>query len=231
MRTAIIIPAYNEEQSIAEVIAGIRSQSADEIIVVNDASEDKTEEIALGSGATVINLCTNLGAWGAMQAGIRYAREKGYKEVLTMDADGQHLPETIALLKKTTPEADVVIGSCVSRASSLRKIAWHYFRLVANLPIEDLTSGLRLYRGQALDVLIARRATLLDYQDVGLLLLLRAEGLNIVEVNVPMALRVGGKSRIFSSWLRVLSYMATTSLICISKMLQYKRKGKKVVNG
>lgn len=231
MKTAIIIPAYNEEASIADVIKGIREQSNDTIVVINDGSTDATEHVAKGAGAFVIDLCTNIGAWGAMQTGIRYVMKLGYQQVITMDADGQHLPESIDVLKRFEPCADVVIGSCVDRGSSMRKVAWRYFRFLARLPFEDLTSGLRLYRKNSLAVLVHRRATLLDYQDVGLLLLLRAERLNIAEVNVPMELRVGGKSRIFSSWLKVLSYMATTTLICLSKMLHYNKTEKRTLNG
>lgn len=223
MKTAVIIPAYNEGAVIAEVVRDVRKHTTAHVVVVDDCSCDETASVAKNAGAHVLSLCTNIGAWGAMQAGIRYACKLGYEQVVTMDGDGQHLAECLAVMETCEPEVDVVIGSCISRGSSARRMAWRYFRWLANLPIEDLTSGLRLYRKRALDVLIHRKATLLDYQDVGLLMLLRAEGMRFAEVNVAMRSRSNGKSRIFSSWWQVFSYMGSTTLICVSKMLQYDK--------
>lgn len=216
---AIIIPAYNEASSIAAVLDDIKHSGVKaRTLVVDDNSSDRTAEIATESGAEVLRLCTNTGAWGAMQAGIRYAVWQGYTQVVTLDGDGQHLAESVSILLNAEPGADVVIGSCVSRGSNARKLAWHYFRSMTRLPVDDLTSGLRLYRTRALAHLISRRATLLDYQDIGLLLLLRSSGLSFAEVNVQMRQREIGKSRIFSSWFRVIQYMGTTTLICLAKL-------------
>ena len=85
------------------------------------------------------------------------------------------------------------------------------------LEVTDLTSGFRCYRGDALRVLASSEATLLDYQDVGTLLMLRRAGLQVVEVPVRMNERVAGASRIFGSWLKVARYMAITTLLCLSR--------------
>ena len=100
---------------------------------------------------------------------------------------------------------------------ALRRIAWHWFRLLTGLNVTDLTSGFRCYRGDALRVLASSEATLLDYQDVGTLLMLRRAGLSVVEVPVRMNERVAGASRIFGSWLKVARYMAITTLLCLSR--------------
>ncbi|WP_404401807.1 glycosyltransferase family 2 protein [Idiomarina seosinensis] len=217
--TLIVIPAYNEQQTLAGVLNQLAEKGYDEVLVVDDHSTDSTAELARQHGARVISLCINIGAWGAMQAGVRYALQKGYSAVITMDADGQHLPETLKQLLEQQQQADVVIGRCVERASPARRLAWRYFRWLANLPVEDLTSGLRLYNEEAMQLIASREASLLDYQDVGLLVLLRNHGATFFEVDVPMNTREHGESRIFSSWWRVFSYMATTSIICLSKLL------------
>jgi hypothetical protein len=83
--------------------------------------------------------------------------------------------------------------------------------------LRDLTSGFRLYNAEAMQVLASREATLLDYQDLGALLLVRRAGLRIVEVPVSMNLRAVGKSRIFNSWFSVAKYMAATTLLCLAR--------------
>lgn len=221
--TLVVIPAFNEEQTLGPMLDWIDRHSQLTVLVVNDQSTDRTAEVAREHGALVISHCTNLGAWGAMQTGIRYAVSHGFNAVVTMDADGQHLPETLPTLLEQRDEADVIIGCCVERVSGSRRLAWRYFRWLTKLPVEDLTSGLRLYGAQAMHVLASRQATLLDYQDVGLLIMLRNKGLNFAEVDVPMNTREHGESRIFSSWWQVFSYMATTSIICFSKLLGGKR--------
>ena len=217
---AIVIPARDEAATIGSVLEILNRQIDDtcHVIVVDDHSGDDTPLIAAAQGATVLPLCTGLGAWSAMQAGIRHAVTLGHDQVVTMDADGQHEATAIPLLLAAPGNAEVVIGGCLERGSRARRMAWHFFRLLSGLPVEDLTSGFRLYRGKALSVLVSREATLLDYQDIGLLLLLQANGLRFAEIAVPMQVRAEGRSRIFSSWWRVLSYMATTTLICLAKL-------------
>ena len=219
----LVIPAFNEAHTIGPMMDRIDRHSELTALVVDDQSTDGTGDIAKKHGALVISHCTNLGAWGAMQTGIRYAVEHGFNAVITMDADGQHLPETLPILVKHREAADVVIGRCVERVSGARRLAWRYFRWLTKLPVEDLTSGFRFYGSRALRVLASREATLLDYQDVGLLIMLRNEGLSFVEVDVPMNTREHGQSKIFSSWWQVFSYIATTSIICFSKLLGGKK--------
>ena len=139
-----------------------------------------------------------------------------------MDADGQHEVAELPNLLRARWAANVVIGACPERGSRLRKLAWAWFRRLSGFSIADLTSGFRFYDRAAIFLLASRDATLLDYQDLGVLLLLRAHGLTITEVPVAMALRSTGKSRIFCSWLAVARYMAQTTLLCIAG--RYGRK-------
>ena len=99
-----------------------------------------------------------------------------------------------------------------------RRFAWNYFRWLTGLQLEDITSGFRAYNHAAITILASQEASLLDYQDVGVLLILRRKGLHAVEVPVSMQPRVIGASKIFRSWLVVGKYMLHTSLLCIARV-------------
>ncbi len=221
---AVLIPAWNEEATIADVVGSIRSLNSCDVIVIDDASTDRTVTRAAVSGATVLSLPVNLGAWGATQTGIRFALKQGYRRVITMDADGQHLPSAIPdlLAPIATGEADVVIGSCTQRGSKARKLAWWFFRGLTGLDIEDLTSGFRAYDLPAMKLLASKNATLLEYQDIGVLLLLIRAGLRIQEIKVPMRFRISGSSKIFNSWFKVAEYLILTLVLCTSNILKMK---------
>ena len=215
-RLLVVIPARDEAASIASVIAAIKAQGLHHILVIDDQSSDDTAQLAADLGAIVLRPVLALGAWGGMQTGIRYALRHGYDHVVTLDADGQHEPACIPDLLGAMAASDVVIGAHPERASPLRKLAWRYFRAITGFSIEDLTSGFRCYNRAACEVLAEDEATLLEYQDVGVLLLLRKAGLRIVEVPVPMYARQNGPSRIFASWPRILRYMLESTLLCLA---------------
>jgi len=90
-------------------------------------------------------------------------------------------------------------------------------RGLSGLTWEDITSGYRAYNRQALEVLISREATLLDYQDVGVLVLLKSADIQIEEVTIEMPARSAGSSRIFYSWMSVIYYMCYTAILGLSK--------------
>ncbi len=213
----IIIPAHNEEKSIVDVILDIRQFLHWDIVVVDDASTDNTIAHVKQTDAKILPLGINLGAWGALQTGMRYALKKGYHQVVTMDADGQHLACEILKLFSKKDKADVIIGNYTQRGSFARHIAWYFFRFMTQLKVEDLTSGFRLYQYPALRLLALKEATLLEYQDLGVLLLLRQQGVSIKEVDVVMKIRKDGHSRVYSSWFAVCYYLLHTTILCISK--------------
>jgi hypothetical protein len=217
---AILIPALNEEDSVGQVIEAIYQHHHGEVIVIADRCEDATVEVARQYGATVIDLPIRLGAWGAIQTGMRYALSRGYTCVATMDADGQHNPADLCrLLDPISFDAsDVSIGACTSRGSRARRIAWHYLRGISALRLRDITSGFRGYNIRAMRLLTSPSAMLLDYQDVGVLLMLINHQLRICEVEVWMDTRKSGHSRIFHSWLAVAHYMYHTSILSLSKV-------------
>jgi glycosyltransferase involved in cell wall biosynthesis len=216
-RPLIVIPAKNEAASIGEVVRAVRTHGYLDVLVVDDGSDDETGRIAREAGALVMRAPLAQGAWGAMQTGIRYAVWHNFTSVITMDADGQHRTEEIERLLRASQYADVVIGACPSRGSAARKFAWTLFRRLTGFALEDLTSGFRLYNARACKVLAGEEATLIDYQDMGVLLVLRRAGLTFSEVEVRMSPRMDGISRIFYSWWAVALYMLETTVLCFSK--------------
>ena len=220
-----VIPARNESATVAIVVRGVIDTLGCDVLIVNDASTDDTAARARAAGATVIDLPLNLGAWGATQAGMRYAQRNRYERVITLDADGQHQPHTLPSLLKAMDESkcDVVIGTYAQRLSAAKRFAWWYFRLLTGLPVQDFTSGLRAYGRRALRTLASREASLLDYQDMGVLMLLYEKGFQLREVQTVMSPRAVGKSRVFASWFVVARYMLHTTVLCFARVSVRRR--------
>lgn len=202
-----------------------------EVLVVNDASSDNTAGQARAAGALVLNLSQQLGAWGATQTGLRYAVRHGYSNVLTMDADGQHHAASLPLLLSELKArgVDVMIGSCESRLSPAKRLAWGYFRAITGIPVRDFTSGLRVYGPRAVQILARPDASLLDYQDIGVLMLLKLRGLSLAEVHTPMSPRRNGISRVFSSWPTVARYMLASTVLCLARFERGQHAGESEV--
>ncbi|MBU0549120.1 MAG: glycosyltransferase family 2 protein [Candidatus Omnitrophica bacterium] len=145
----VVIPAYNEEKTIAKVIQGIRKVLGDSclVIVVDDASEDTTAEIARKQGARVISHPYHIGNGASVKSGLREARAE---LVLLMDGDGQHLPEDLPGLLEKMPGFDMVIGARNFSGYTLRNLANRLYNLFASyvtqFKILDLTSGFRLVK-------------------------------------------------------------------------------------
>src|SRR5689334_6709425 len=114
LRKIAIVPALNEERSIAAVIAEIRAADPEfDVVVVDDGSTDRTAARAAEQGARVLTLPFNLGIGGAVQTGLQYAREHDFAIAVQVDADGQHDPSQLAhlLAPIVAGDADVVVGS------------------------------------------------------------------------------------------------------------------------
>lgn len=109
-KVAVLLPAYNEEVSIASMIL-LSLQYADEVIVIDDGSSDRTSEVSRLAGATVLSHNTNKGKGAALKTGFKYAQD--YDIIVTIDADGQHNPSEIPDVIKPIMEdrADIVNGS------------------------------------------------------------------------------------------------------------------------
>jgi glycosyltransferase involved in cell wall biosynthesis len=155
VRVTIVIPAHNEEKAIGNVLASLSSQlpaNVVDIILVNDGSTDRTQEIAEAAQVRVLRQPSNRGYGAALKAGIRAAKTE---YVLTMDADGQHRIEDIAkLCNAVTGDAppECVIGHRTKLVHSpLWRMPGKWFltqlaRILTTRQIKDLNSGLRILR-------------------------------------------------------------------------------------
>ena len=197
----VIIPALNEERFIGPVISAVsRVNDAVDILVVNDGSKDRTAVIAEEMGAMVIDHTYNLGYGAALQTGFRFAVNRDYEYVVTMDADGQHDPESIAELYSRLHEtgADVVIGSRFSdgsyRMGFVRRVGAWIFAAVARVytgyRFTDPTSGFQLLNRKSFSCLANEESYPLDYPDVNIILLLHKKRFKVVEAPVRMKLNV-----------------------------------------
>ncbi|MBW2005064.1 MAG: glycosyltransferase family 2 protein, partial [Deltaproteobacteria bacterium] len=144
---SIIIPAYNEAQTIGDVVTKIIDLYPDfEIIVVNDGSTDDTAAVAKDAGALVYSHPYNIGNGAAVKSGIRFASGK---ILIFMDGDGQHDPRDIEKMLEYFPDFDMVVGARLKghQASWGRALANRIYNwlasYVAKFPIKDLTSGFR----------------------------------------------------------------------------------------
>jgi len=204
----IIVPAFNEEENIRGVILKLFSENdAWDILVINDASLDRTSEIARQTKlATVIDLPINLGIGGCVQTGFRYAKNNGYDFALQFDGDGQHSAEEIHKLLEIVMnnEADVAIGSrfrqkhqgfksSVSRRIGIRIFEWFSWLLIRQR-ITDHTSGFRAYNRKALRFLADYYPT--DFPEPEVIILLGKNGFRIREIYTQMHERKGGVSSI-----------------------------------
>jgi glycosyltransferase involved in cell wall biosynthesis len=215
----VVIPAKNEAATVGDVVRGVLRRGRWEALVVDDASSDGTAREANEGGAGVVSLPFPLGAWGAAQTGLRYALDSGYRCAITMDADGQHLAESLERVSAPVLEgvSDVAIGVCPERASPARRLAWSLFRIITGLQVQDVTSGLRAYSERAIRLVTSDRTAMLSYQDIGLLLLLRDAGLSTSEVKVRMNCRRSGRSRVYDSWVTVAAYLMETLILSAGK--------------
>ena len=154
----VIVPAYNEEQSVGQVVAGLVSRGLP-VVVVDDGSTDRTSERAADAGATVLRLPINGGVGAAVGAGLRFATSSGHSMVVQCDADGQHPPSEVEAILRAAEilQADLIIGSRFAEGgaygcevSGTRKIAMKLLAASVSAgsgqKIHDTTSGLRVFR-------------------------------------------------------------------------------------
>lgn len=231
MKTLIIIPAFNEEESLPGVIDDLRAHLPEvDVIVVNDGSRDRTAEVATEAGASVLNLPYNLGIGGAVQTGYRFARDYGYDIAVQFDGDGQHLAREIGKLFKPLVErrADIVVGSRflnpgTYRAPFFRKIGIWIFSCtltsIIGAPVTDTTSGFRASNRRAINFFA--RTYPEDYPEVESLVLLHRAGMTIAEVAVKMRERRAGKSSITP--IRSVYYMIKVLLAVFIDLLKKVR--------
>lgn len=202
-----VVPAFNEQKNIAQVIREIQTDLPEaDILVINDCSADHTSEVArMAADVKVVDLSCNLGIGGAMQTGFKYAMAEGYEYVVQIDGDGQHIPGEAAKLMAAIrhSQCDMVIGSRFLDVQSFRttwcrrlgiKVFYLLFRTLVNTRITDSTSGFRLYNRKCLKILSRYYSS--DYPEPDAIVLLQKHGLKVCEVGVEMREREHGQSSI-----------------------------------
>lgn len=201
MKLLIIIPAYNEAESLKGVIERLRSTCPQyDYIIVNDGSTDETKELCEKNGYSVINHTLNKGLAEAMRTGMKYALENNYDAALQFDADGQHLSEYINSMVNCMKESgcDIVIGSRFLNSKMpfrLRtlggKIIFHAVRHAANAELSDPTSGMRLFSADIMLLFIENKHFTPEPDTLAFLIRM---GADIREVKVTMEDRMAGQS-------------------------------------
>jgi glycosyltransferase involved in cell wall biosynthesis len=205
-----VVPAYNEQGTVPDVVRSIHDAAPDfDVLVVDDGSTDSTAERAEEAGARVLRHPFNLGIGGAVQSGFAYAQEQGYRRMIQVDGDGQHDPAEIGRLMVAMDEdrsLDMICGSRfltrdrdyvapVSRRTGIHIFAFLLSRIVGQR-VTDPTSGFRLYNRRAI-ALFARDYPH-DYPEVEAVLMVHFHRLRMREMSVRMFQRGGGVSSISS---------------------------------
>ena len=143
MDSYVIVPAFNEESTVRAVVD--QASALGRVVVVDDASDDSTGELAAAAGAVVVRHSRNTGYDGALASGFDRALELGADAVLTMDADGQHVPEVgRRFLDELASGADLVVGRRPARARWSETIFAVYSR--ARFGLADPLCGMKAFR-------------------------------------------------------------------------------------
>ncbi|ANF98953.1 glycosyltransferase family 2 protein [Paenibacillus bovis] len=227
-RILIVIPAYNEEKNLENLVQSIRALNNPNInfIIINDCSSDNTAFVCKELDIPVINLPCNLGIGGAVQTGYKYAYENGFDIAIQVDGDGQHNPSYISELIKPliNEEADLVIGSRYIekvgfQSTFLRRVGINYFsKLLLTLTgqlITDPTSGFRACNRKVIELFSKRYPV--DYPEPESIMYLKRKAYRIVEIPVVMEHRASGTSSITA--FKSVYYMIKVSIaIMIDKL-------------
>lgn len=236
MQIAIVIPAYNEQYSIARVVESVHEVASKyhlslTPVVINDCSNDATAEIISKLNCVSIHLPVNLGIGGAVQTGIKYALRNNYDFAVQMDGDGQHpATELIKLIEEAKNEnVDVVIGSRFIegegfQSTYLRRLGISYFsyliKFLTGYKIADTTSGYRLFNRKAMELIEAYYPD--EYPEPEAIIYFSKNNLKVIEVPVKMLERQGGVSSI--GMYASVYYMLKVSLALIFTYIRLQNK-------
>lgn len=237
--TLIVIPAYNEEKTIAllleQLLVTDASRFAD-ILVINDDSTDHTGEVLASFQDRIIAIhhIFNQGYGASLKTGYRYAKRNHYKYVIQMDADGQHAIVNLSRMyeRMVQPDApDILIGSRFMEGSqsfpisAAKKVAIQYFRFLIRFStkkvITDPTSGLQMMNERAFSYYSGYQNFDLKYPDANMIIKMLLLDFRIEEIPAVMHPREEGVS--IHSGLKPILYMITMCLSTTAVMLRYSR--------
>ncbi len=225
-RELVAIPAWNEQGSIADVVAKVREHRPQaDILVVNDGSTDDTARLADDAGARVVSLPFNVGVGGAMRTAFLFAQREGYEALVQVDADGQHDPADLDRVLDGLKDADVVVGTRF-HSESMYFVGgprrWAMVLLSKALSrmnkgtISDPTSGFRSAGPRAIALFAVDYPA--DYlgDTVGSLAIAIRNGLVIHETPVTMYFRQTGRPSKNALWSALYLGRATLAIIATS---------------
>lgn len=234
----VIIPAFNEQEAIGDVISELREVLPHvPVLVIDDCSEDGTKDAARSRGADVLLLPHHLGLGGCVQAGYKLAFELGYHFVVRIDGDGQHDPRDIPRIMETLRGSGchMVIGSRFhdhsgKHSSILRAVGIHIFRFVLwpilGKRVHDPTSGFVGVNRQALEVFT--KSFPLEYPEIETLVVLQRKRFRFQEVPCRMRRRLAGRSSITA--VKSLYYIFHVLLGVFVNVLKFEGRRKKEKN-
>lgn len=235
MKILVIIPCYNEQESIERVVANLKANAPfADYLVVNDCSRDNTEKILRENGMNYINNPINLGIGGGVQAGYLYAKQNGYDIAVQMDGDGQHDPRYLAKVCQPVIDGrvDMAIGSRFIekegfQSSFMRRLGINIISLLIKIltgkKVYDVTSGYRASNRQLIEFFADNYAD--DYPEPEAIMSCLLNGYRVGEVPVVMEERQGGVSSIRS--LKSAYYMIKVCLALVVDRISTKRKAGK----
>lgn len=222
----VAIPAWNEEGSIADVIAKVQEHRPDvDILVVDDGSTDRTAAIASEAGAKVVSLPFNVGVGGAMRTAFLFGQRHGYRAVAQVDADGQHDPADLDRVLQGLESADIVVGTRF-HADSMYFVGgprrWAMVLLSKALSrmnrgqISDPTSGFRSAGPRAIELFASEYPA--DYlgDTVGSLAIAIRQGMVVHETPVTMYFRQSGRPSKNALWSALYLGRATLAILATS---------------
>lgn len=228
MKKLVIIPAYNEAESIWNTVKDILDNAPDfDYVIINDCSGDGTHEICKREHLNEVKLPMNLGIGGAVQTGYMYALEKGYDIAVQFDGDGQHDAKYLNRMAEALEreQADMVIGSRFIekegfQSSTARRFGIAFFtlliRLLTGKNITDPTSGFRMCSRRAIETFVGYYPK--DYPEPETVMTLLKRKMKVVEVPVVMRARAGGVSSISPK--KSVYYMLKVSLAVVIERIR-----------
>lgn len=237
----VIIPAYNEGKNIGRVLQEVtRLDQSLDVLVVNDGSTDRTEEVVRENGVNIINLPYNLGYGGACQTGFKYAAAAGYRYIIQFDADGQHDPKDIITILDRLEKGnyDIVIGSRflgrgTYKIGWLKCIAISIFRFIIKITtgekITDPSSGLQGLSKRAFSFYAGMGYYPPDYPDADILIYMIKCNYRVTEFSANIKQRLSGKS--MHSGIKPLFYLIKMIVSILVVLLRGKIKVEGVDNG
>jgi glycosyltransferase involved in cell wall biosynthesis len=202
-RTLIVMPAFNEEASVGNIIKEVFLKAPGvTVLVVDDGSRDATGQVARNAGAYVATLPFNLGVGGAMRTGFRFAVERGFDNVVQVDADGQHNPVEIEALLEQLDNSDLVLGARFAGQGSYAVRGPRHWAMVvlatvlssvAKTKLTDTTSGFKASGPRAVKLFAEVYPAEYLGDTIEALVIAARSGLVIRQIPVTMRPRAGGQ--------------------------------------